>query len=83
LEGVPEGFGRIKFRLEHFFFGVTLKDGSEDRENLTVEQRVTNMRSVDLILLIFRAERPTKLEQKLLSAWEVGFLEENVYILAL
>jgi hypothetical protein len=77
MEGLPENIGRIKFRLEHFFFGVTLKNGSEDQQKLTVEQLVTNMLSVDLNLLIFRAERPTRMQQKLLSAWEVGFLGDD------
>ena len=39
---------------------------------MNTEQQVTNMESVDLILLLFRSEKSEPKIRKLLNAWEVS-----------
>uniref|UniRef100_A0A1I8BRH1 SSD domain-containing protein n=1 Tax=Meloidogyne hapla TaxID=6305 RepID=A0A1I8BRH1_MELHA len=60
----------IDIHLELFFFGVKLRENEEI--NKTLEQKITNMESIEMVLIRFQSARSNPERARQLIIWELG-----------
>uniref|UniRef100_A0A914KGV6 SSD domain-containing protein n=1 Tax=Meloidogyne incognita TaxID=6306 RepID=A0A914KGV6_MELIC len=66
----------LDIHLDLFFFGVKLKEeNNEDTNKYNIEQKITNMERIEMVLIRFQSARSSPERTRQLIIWELGVFD--------